>query len=75
MKLLVSADVMFYNIGNGYNVRKEFVIEVNRNDFTNEDDFHLHIRVVLRERISDIHKGEQFGFVILNIINLTELIK
>lgn len=75
MKLLVSADVTFYNIGSGYNVRKEFIIEVNRNDFTDENDFYVHIRAVLRERISDIHKGEQFGFVILNIINLTELIK
>lgn len=75
MKLLVAADVTFYNIGNGYNVRKEFIIEVNRNDFTDENDFYVHIRGILRERISNIHRGEKFGFVVLNIVNLTELIK
>ena len=75
MKLLVSVDVTFYNIGDGYNLRKEFVIEVDRSDFTDENDFYVHIRGILRERISNIHRGEKFGFAILNIVNLTELIK
>ena len=75
MKLLVSADITFYNIGDGYNLRKEFVIEVDRNDFTDENDFYVHIRGILRERISNIHRGEKFGFAILNIVNLTDIIK
>ena len=75
MKLLVSADVTLYNVGSKENVRKEFVIEVDRNDFTGENGLYVYIRSVLRERIGDMYNTEHFGFAILNIVNLTELIK
>lgn len=75
MTLLVSVDITLYKVGSKENVRKEFVVEVNRNDFTGENDFYVHIRAVLRERIGDMYNTEHFGFAILNIVNLTELIK
>lgn len=75
MKLLVAVDITLYNVGSKENVRKEFVVEVNRNDFTGENDFYVHIRGIIRERIGDMYQSEHFGFEILNIVNLTELIK
>ena len=75
MKLLVAVDITLYNVGSKENVRKEFVVEVGSKDFTGENDFYVHIRGILRERIGDMYNTEHFGFAILNIVNLTDFIK
>lgn len=75
MKLLVVVDITLYNVGSKESVRKEFVIEVDRNDFTGENSLYVHIRGVVRERIEDMYNTEHFGFAILNIVNLTDFIK
>lgn len=75
MTLLVAVDITLYKVGSKENVRKEFVIEVDRNDFTGENSLYVHIRSVVRERIGDMYQSEHFGFAILNIVNLTDFIK
>ena len=75
MTLLVAADITLYKVGSKETVRKEFVIEVDRNDFTGENSLYVHIRGILRERIGDMYHTEHFGFAILNIVNLTDFIK
>lgn len=75
MKLLVTVDVMLYNVGRNENLKNEFIIEINKGNFKSEFDFYERIRGVIRERISDMYHSENFSVVILNIINLTEFIK
>ena len=75
MTLLVAVDITLYNVGSKENVRKEFVVEVSGKDFTGENDFYVHIRGIVRERIGDMYHTEHFGFAILNIVNLTDFIK
>ena len=75
MKLLVAVDVLFYNIGDGYNEKKEFMIDTDTEDFKSENDLYEHIRGTVWKRIRQMHSGEHFCFVILNIMNLREFMK